>query len=258
MNAHTICGVLSAGSMRFYIENQPTIQSYLSQFINTKKSLGDLPSANELIAWAALLETLPIREGKATYGYAKPYLMQTLFFPARAQQLQALLIFTLQQIQNQVVLYDVADVHLEDLDHHIGHNGNHRSLTYRWVKDECLYSSYALANQLIRLMQQNPKSWQASRVYLITAYPETEEFLTPARTVKFSPVNGQETAYWKYHTAVLVLLEQEHHFVPVVLDPLLHGTTPLTLDKWQDNFAVHTRFTVQPFRRYQEIENALK
>ena len=242
----------------FFKDNREEIQTYLNQYVQGKQELGAFPSYEELISWAKLLETLPRRDQKATYAYAAPYLLKTTFFPPMAHYLKDIASLALSQNRNLAILYNTADVQLEDLDHHIGNSGSHQKSTYRWIKDECFYSSYVIARYLNNLIVHKPTNWQATRIYLITAYPSKDPFLQAAAGKALLASNGKAARYWQYHTAVLILLEQDRRFSPVILDTILNSTQPTPLEQWQANFHPNTLFTVQPFRRQEQVEKALQ
>ena len=178
--------------------------------------------------------------------------------PQIAARLTPFLRQTQQKARQYVVIYDEPDLRLEDFDSRIGNHTYRRKRMYRWVSDECHYSSYVTAQALTQAMAADRNALVFSHLYMLTAYPQNGEFLTPASGPRFKLANGQEGLHWRYHTAVLIILEQNHQYFPVVLDSFLGGLRPLSVSEWQEHFAPDTRFTTTLFQRSKKTENALK
>ncbi len=247
-----------AQAQRFYKKHQKAVHAQLEKYLQAPIYTWAKPTQAQLTQWVALLENLPRKEGQAVFD-----------FPATSQGPLALsqethvrfapyLSQTQPILNTTAVLFDEPDIRLEDFDSHIGNHTYRRKRTYRWVKEECFYNSYLLAKQLSHAMATTPRTWEHSRLYLVTAYPKQGEFLHPAQTERFQLANGTTGLHWRYHTAVLVILEQNNQYVPVVLDSFLGGQNPLTLAQWLAYFHPQTQFRAAPFTRSNTVENALK
>ncbi len=230
----------------FYQEHRESVQTILQSFLSEPA-----PSEAQIEQWLMRLEQVPTRHKKAAYRWAE--LPAVTVPPAATQRLLLPWQQALREAEQQVIVYDQPDVHLEDLDRSIGNTTYRRKRTYRWIKEECFYSSYLAAKQLVQHISRFPTGWDTTRIYLLTAYPQTGEFLTPSAGQHFGQA---QTPSWRYHTAVLVVLDKERQFIPLVLDRFLAGKTPMPLDQWARNFSPQTVFTAVPFVRSKRTEQA--
>lgn len=243
---------------RFYEKHQAQIDALVAQHLQARHYPWEKPSAEEIARWVALLQTQPRKYQQAVYTFAQPFLMDAPVAPQVAQRLVPLWEQAQTKARKQVIIYDEPDLHLEDFDSHIGNHTYRRRRTYRWVSDECNYSSYLTAQVLTQAMSAERNAWGFSHLYMLTAYPKNGEFLTPASGPRFKLANGQEGLRWRYHTAVLVIMEQNRHYFPVVLDTFLGGSTPVSLGQWLQHFSPQTEFRAVPFMADETTQNALK
>ncbi len=243
---------------QFYQTHQTQIDAWVAHHLQARNYPWEKPSADEIARWVALLQTQPRKHRQAVYSFAQPFLMDSPVPEQAAARLTSLLEQAQAKARQHVVVYDEPDLRLEDLDSHIGNHTYRRKRTYRRVSDECNYSSYLTAQALTRAMTAERNAWGFSHVYMLTAYPQTGEFLTPAHGPRFKLANGQEGLHWRYHTAVLVIVEQNHQYFPVVLDTFLGGRVPISLGQWLTHFSAQTQFRAVPFARSSVTENALK
>ena len=242
---------------KFYQDNQKQIDSLLEQFMKRAALKGAAPTQAQLHQWLALLEKQPRRSNKPVYIFPKQNLLKAVVPPGIKAQFKPVLEKVSAQAQKQVVVYDTANVNLEDLDHKIGSHQAHRKRTYRWIKDECYYTSY-LTGQFITSQIANRRLPWDTRIYVLTALPQSGEFLIPANGERFKLADGQKSLHWRYHTALLIIVPQGNTYTPIVLDLFLGGQTPLPLDEWITSFNSNTVFSSVPFARDSIVENALK
>ena len=245
-------------AVRFYEHHQAQIDMLVKQYLQARHYPWPAPSAQEKTNWVALLQTQPRKHQQAVYTFAKPFLLNASVPPQAALRLTPLFEQAQVKARKHVIIYDEPDVRLEDLDSHIGNHPYRRKRTYRWVNDECNYSSYFTAQALTRAITADRGAWGFSHVYMLTAYPQTGEFLTPAQGTRFKLANGQDGLRWRYHTAVLVIVEENHRYFPVVLDSFLGGAEPVSWGQWLAHFSAQTEFRAVPFMPNETIQNALK
>ncbi len=240
----------------FYKQNKAAIEALFLSYLQARPHPWPQPSQATLLRWVGLLKTLPRRNQQAVYSFPdQNTLTDTL--PDTSMWFHFPLQQAGRQAAQQVILYDEPDVKLEDFDTPIGSHTPKRKRTYRRVQDECYYNSYLTARQLVQEIRANRPDWKSSHVYLLTAYPKQGEFLTPADGRRFTLANGQPGLHWRYHTAVLVIAEQNNHFFPLIVDSFLTGRSPASLATWMRHFHPQTVFRVQPFVRNETVENAL-
>ncbi len=243
---------------RFYQKHQAQIDALFAHHLQARRYPWPGPSTEEKTRWVALLQTQPRKHQQAVYTFATPFLLDAPVPAPVAQRLAPVLARAQAKAHKHVVIYDEPDLHLEDFDTHIGNHTYRRKRTYRRVSDECNYSSYITAQALTRAMTADRNAWGFSHVYMLTAYPQSGEFLTPARGARFKLANGLSGLHWRYHTAVLVIVEENHRYFPVVLDTFLGGSGPVSLGQWLTHFSPQTQFRAVPFMRSSVTENALK
>ena len=241
----------------FYQKHQKEIISLMNQFVAKSNPAWAAPTQAQYQAWLELLEKQPRRNQKPVYSFPLSDGLQSELPSTLAKWGQQTLRMAQQQAQQQVITYDQADVNLENFDRKIGNARAYRKLTYRWVREECHYSSYLLGRLVVNAVTQKTLPWN-TRIYLLTAYPKQGEFLTPATGNRFILADTQPGLHWRYHTALLLIIPHQGTYVPLVLDLFLGGLTPLTLDQWLAHFQSNTVFTATPFTRDKATENALK
>ncbi len=241
----------------FYQKNQVQIDNLLQQFRQKAPRNWPAPTQKQITAWLALLEKQPRQAGKPVYLFPAQNLLKGSLAATTSARLEAAATAAQKQAHKQIVAYDVADVQLADYDSKIGNNQSHRKRTYRWVKDECYYTTYLMGRQLITQIAQRRLPWD-TRIYTLTATAKKGDFLTPAKGDRFELANGQKGLHWRYHTALLIVVHQNNAYVPVVLDAFLGGTKPISLERWASYFSSNTLFSAVPFSRDSDTENALK
>jgi len=189
-------------------------------------------------------------------AYAKP---QQFNFVSEITQEETRLLVPIWQKANQeainkVVIFSEQEI---NVDHPLVRNPV--KYTYRWVKDECEYSSYLIGKQLLAQGKNQPPLSQ-SRIYKIMAHDAESVLLKPADPAqsRFQLANGKQSSKWQYHTAILVLLPiGKQQYKPVILDNFLGGTEIMTLQKWTTLFADSTYFQVIPFQTDPEYDKAI-
>ena len=251
-------------ALEFYRKHQADIQTRIGAlFLMEHKNYPKNTALEE--KWITLLQGQDFHSNRYKLLYTYPEV--SLLPQTYAQADVAFLIPAIRTAdtiaQQKVILFERTQATLESLDTRLASGGgrNKPEYTYRWVKDECEYSSYLLGVQLLQTAQNNPQKWNQTRVYKITARPAKNEFyLRPAQGERFTLSGGSPAAKWQYHTAILVVLNtQEGAFVPVVLDNFLGSAEdPIALAQWVSAFDKTTQFEVVPFARNEKVEEAIQ
>ena len=241
----------------FYAKHKKEIDTQMTYFLNKTHKNWTAPTSKEYEAWLTLLEKQPLKRKQVVYTLPEHNLLQAQLPTDVETRFRVLLNQANAQADKQVIIYDVPDVRLEDLDSKFGNNHSHRKRTYRWIKDECYYSSYLLGKQVNQAVIRQLLPWD-THVYLLTAYPKNGTFLLPAQGNRFTLSTGKPSAHWQYHTVLLAIVPHKGTFMPVVLDPFLGGNTPLTWDDFLAKFHANTVFSAVPFRRNNAVEQAIK
>jgi len=251
-------------ALEFYRKNQAKIQEQIAALFLTDRKNYPKNTAQEE-KWITLLQAQDFHSTRYKLLYTYP---EVLFFPQKYAQ--ADVSFLIPAIRTagamavqKVILFERTQATLEDLDSRLASGGgrNKPEYTYRWVKDECEYSSYLLGAQLLQTAQNHPQQWNQTRVYKITARPAQGEFyLRPAQGERFTLADGTPAAKWQYHTAILVMLNtQQGEFIPIVLDNFLGSAQePVALAQWVTFFDKTTQFEVVPFARNEKVEQAIQ
>lgn len=243
----------------FYNENKQEIDAYFAQLRqnNALAKQWDTPSQKQINAWLKLLERQTRHSNKAVYLFPATNLLQTTIPAQAASVFQTALAQAASQAKKQVITYETAQASLEDLDNKFASHPQRLTLTYRWVKDECFYSTYLLAKNLAGKIV-NKTIHNHTRLYVITAYPKTGEFLKPAHGNTFTLANGSASLRWRYHTALLVVYPYKGSHITMILDSFLGGKDPVSLDQWLAHFHADTVFSATPFLRNKTVEDAIK
>lgn len=251
---------------KFYNKNKKKIKAGLMLFFqHIKMDAYYIPNdpANDRreLAFMRLLAQAPVYRGRPGY-YASVQNRMTEKTKAEdlrllAQQLRR----TLTRNKNKVVTFEHAYVRGEDLDRKVGVKSSNVERTYRCVNDECEYCSYEMGKYICR-EAKSPllQGWGFMRVYKITALPSVPGGpLVPAEGTRFKLPSGQLAPKWNYHTAILVVINRDGRYSPVVADKFLVGEGAVSLEKWMKAFSLqNTVFFVTPFERSQKVEEAIK
>ena len=251
-------------ALKFYRKHQAKIQEQIAAlFLTDRKNYPKNTALEE--KWITLLQAQDFHSNRYKLLYDYPEV--SLFPQTYAQADVSFLILAIRMADTlagqKVILFERTQATLEDLDSRLASGGgrNKPEYTYRWVKDECEYSSYLVGVQLLQMAQSNPRQWEKTRVYKITARPAQGEFyLRPAQSERFTLTNGAPAAKWQYHTAILVMLNtQKGEIIPVVLDNFLGSAEkPVALAQWITSFDKTTQFEVVPFARNEKVEQAIQ
>lgn len=247
-----------AKATQFYKDHQAAVDELFNQYLQMGSYPWEPPTQAQRLQWVQLLETRPRKERQAVFEKPSAALGAWFLPDGVAQRLAPLLAQAKPDILKQAVLYDEPDISLADFDSHVGIHRPRRKLTYRWVREECFYSSYLIAKHLTHALETARTAWGNTHIYLLTAHPKYGEFLRPPQGQRFVLANGQPGLNWRYHTAALVILEHNNRLVPVVVDTFLTGDTPVSLEKWLTHFHVHTQLRATPFMRNESTEQALQ
>lgn len=240
----------------FYQNHKVAILTQFNIYLHAYQYPWKAPTEQDFVRWVNLLQTVPRHRQQVAYTFPASNLLDNplpnasslLHFPLQAAHAQA---------AKRVIIFDQPHVNLEDFDNPFRASRSRNEGTYRWVKDECYYSSYLIARNLVQEILKDRASWKSSHVYLLTALPQKTEFLVPASGERFVLANASNGLHWRYHTVVLLLLEHNRNFYPLIIDPFLTGDSPVNLGQWLAHFSTQTVFKAQPFRRREEVEKAI-
>lgn len=245
-------------AVSFYKKHREEVDKLVNRHLKDRNYPWGEPTAQERAGWVALLQSIPMRQKHALFIFPLRTQLNRPLTPEGKQQLETVLKQTQPDLRKQVIVYDEPDLRLEDFDSHIGNHTYRRKRTYRWVKDECYYTSYLIAKKLTQAIVNSPSAWEHTHLYILTAHPARGEFLTPARGERFKLADGTYGLHWRYHTAVLVVFQHNGSYFPVILDRFLAGGKPFPLGDWLAHFSPQTQFHVKPFVRSKTVEDALK
>lgn len=237
----------------FYQKNKKEVDAYYAQIHKDSKLSLPTPSQTQINAWLKLLEKLPQRGKIGLYLFPATNYLQT---PIPSEEV-SLFRTALTKVANskQAVTYQIPEISLEDLDTKIGVHQQRMKYTYRWVKDECFYSSYLLGLTLANEIANKTLS-KNTRIYLLSAYPKIGQYLQPSD--EYKSLTLPPILRWQYHTAVLVVWPHNNSHIVMVLDNFLGGKEPISLDQWLAHFHANTVFSVVPFVRNKKTEGAIK
>jgi hypothetical protein len=249
---------------KLYRKHQAQIQAQLSFFFQVAYRAYPHDTAQEE-NWVALLS----RAGVANPKRIKPFYTLPDNLRLQGEYVRADISFLIPALRSaqaesthKVILFDKSQATLEDFDSMLARSGHTQTEhTYRWVKDECEYSSYVLGKHLLQAAQSAPEKWQKTRIYKMTARPPKGTFyLRPAQGERFTLAGGETASKWQYHTAVLLVLQTgEGRYVPLVLDNFLgEAEAPFTLAQWLAYFNGETQFEAVPFETNTEVEAAIQ
>ena len=249
---------------KIYLKNQERVQETLSLMFRLARRSYPRNTRQE-VKWAeALQHAAQQTRSRSPIAYAMPdkLFVQGDYVWADISFLVPALRMATVESENKVVLFEKKQATLEDFDNRLVSGGRNKpDYTYRWVKDECEYSSYVLGKHLLQTAAGEPERWQKTRLYKMTARPPKEAYyLRPAQGERFLLPDGTQAAKWQYHTALLLVLHtQKGDYIPIVLDAFLGDTeTPFTLAQWLDFFDKTTQFEVTAFEQNDKIDEALQ
>ncbi len=249
-----------ADALEFYQDHQAQIQKHLTVFFKEAHFGTYTPNANFETAALRVLQAAPKFHKRAGYFKPKQNLLRgtisaqdkSLLEPAWAQ---AKAYSTLKIVKFE----NVRTALPENFDNKYARSSESGSKNfYRWVKDECNYSSYLTGKFITQAYRKSPRGWGALRLYMLTARAQKGGYLHPAQGKRFRLADEKWADKWQYHTAILAVMNTAPHvYTPVVLDSFLGGEKLLTLDQWLSFFAQDTVFFAGPFKRSQAVENAI-
>lgn len=234
------------------------ISSYFKQANQANYEVSSLFNDKRERAFLRLLSSAPARGRYPGYVWTGDTRLAAQARPEDTARIAGLIRQSLTAGENKVITFSKPSMQWENLDNPLSIAKHSVTRLYRCVNDECAYCSYLLGKEFCEGINTAYANWGISRLYKITAYPATEEFLTPARGKRFILADGGQASPWYYHTAVLVILQANGHFTPLVADTFLAGEEPVLLEDWLKHFKPkETYFQVDVFERKQAIENAI-
>lgn len=240
----------------FYSDESAIIYQYLEQFLKEAGIKPVLFNHRQIEKnFLRLQKTFFFQNRYPTYAKYTSVNSLSAIQQTDLQLLTSILHKANKQALNQVVVFEQKpELNIDNPRIH-----GRSTYTYRWVKDECEYSSYVIGKKLLQA-QNTSALLRRSRIYMITARDKYAPQLKPANpnASRFQLANGQQSSQWQYHTAVLVLLPiSQSSYEPIVLDNFLAGDSPISLDEWTRHFANRTYFQVIPFKINKVYDEAI-
>ncbi len=244
------------GAEAFYQKNKAEIKALLQQFFAQSRLAVYAPQdPRNDAAEIAFLRAL----AASTYGGERAaYALET---PRGTARLDPADLAWLQQIQHasnreiaqKVALYEVDGVDLAMMDpSYSGPLTKETQYLYRPAAKECAACSYLTCRQVCR----QPRG-RAVRLYQLQLRAKNGGLLEPARGTYFRNPKGGFYPGWSYHEAVLIVLNRQGHFTPVVLDRFL-SDKPLLWQEWLALFKKdNTLLYAYPFQRWDDTEARL-
>lgn len=254
----------AADAEKFYEENKQEIKKEMVPFFNyihAAYNPEDPANDRRELAFMRLLARTPWYRSRPAYYASLASRLKGSVSKTDARFVEEQLRRSLAQNRNKVVTFERASVRGEDLDRKIGIKSSNVERTYRCVNDECEYCSYEMGKLVCRTeAASSGRSRSPMRVYKITASPLLPgNPLRPAQGTRFTLASGETAPKWNYHTAILVVMKNSGQYVALVADKFLAGAEPVPLNRWlQAFYPADTMFSILPFERSQEVEDAIK
>lgn len=245
--------------LSFYQDHKQNIQRQIASFF-AQSNIGKYPRSQSFEETCLrTLQKAPLYQKKP--GYLKPAQsrLKAPILQNDKELLSAAWTLAKQNMAQKAVLFNVREAIPDNFDTKLANNTASYQHLYRWVQDECNYSSYWLGKYLTQISQNHKKDWGNLRIYMLTARPKTGTYLKPAQGNRFKLANGKQASKWQYHTVILAVSNATPHtYTPIVMDSFLGGDKLLTLDEWLAFFSANTVFFAQPFTRSKTVEKAIQ
>lgn len=253
----------AARSAAFYEKHKKEIKKKLKAFFAQSNlpvyNGGDALNDRREHAFLRVLERSAYPGVPAGYRLPRTNLLRGAVRVADKELLARWLRQSLEQGKNKVVVFERTKVDMADLDLKYKKTKGRTERLYRCVNDECEYWSYLFGSHVCGEIASTRQPWGLMRVYKVVARPISGEFLKPARAERFHLADGSDAPDWRYHTAMLLIMNRDGRFTPVVADAFLGGQTPVAFEEWAKHFsAEETVFSASPFTRTQSVEEAIK
>lgn len=246
-------------SESFYRKHKTQIQTWLTDFFK-QSNLGTYrPNEPLELSFVRALAKAPVYRKKPGYVTGASNLLKGTISPADRSLLEEAWYQAKNNMVLKAVTFDTPVAMMDAYDTKLARPSGQQAHFYRWVKDECNYSSYMTGQAITKAYTKNRKGWGGLRIYMLTAHPKSGLYVKPAAGSRFVLANGKPALNWQYHTAILVIMNTApHRYTPIVLDSFLGGDTLLTLDQWLAKFSPNTVFYADPFFRDKTVEDAIQ
>ena len=244
----------SDSGLAFYLAHQEEIQQQVQRFFQESHTSY---TRNEKLEHSLmlLLNYIPRHNNQLGYFNPKYNKIAGTLSSQDIARITPLWKAAKKEADKKVVLFEWKNVPMQAMDSPLLYANSYIQRVYRWVNEECNYSSYILGKTLATHITNHPDQWVHARIYLLTARPKEGKYLLPAQGERFTLSNGKMADAWQYHTAVLLVFQSTSGtFVPVIMDSFLGREQYLTLQEWLDKFHAKTVFFVEPFQVKKEIE----
>ena len=250
---------------KFYLQHKDSIKKYLQEMFASHPFFPIYHGKNEAndareLAFMRLLSKAPLLGGKPSYRLPANNRLHASASDRDVKFVKDMLRRAIFNGKGKVITYQTPQMRPEDVDNGGLTPRTSRILkTYRYAIEECAYCSYLFGKQVCEMVSVPSTKWGALRVYKIIAKSENEEFLkSSSPDGNFTQADGTPALKWRYHTASLVILNQNGQYAPLVADRFLAGETPVLLTDWLKKFSDRTIFFAVPFVREAEMEKAFK
>ncbi len=249
-------------SLSFYEKNKKEIKQWLARFFKEAQLPAYQPENPQNDVWErAFLKTLQnsvMIAGRVGYVLDSPRWQATL-----SEQDKIWLLRIQQQVKEnareKVVLYEEVFLQSGMLDKASGHFSRRvKKYLYRPAYQECAACSYLTCTQVCKQLQRTSlKDWGNMQLYQLQMYPKAGGVLKSENGAYFSAPGGRIYPEWRYHEAVLVILNHHGRYIPVVLDKFL-SAEPIAFSEWLTKFnQQETLLYAYPFKRWSDTEERL-
>lgn len=244
----------------FYKNHQQEVQTLLADYFKQSKRGVYRPNERLELSFVRALQKAPRYAKKPAYAKAALNLVTGAIAQKEEDKLERIWRRAKTDMALKVITFEQNVPMPDAYDTKLARPTTQKAYFYRWVQDECNYSSYLTGKAITNAYLQEKQSWGHLRLYMLTARPKSGVYLTPsAGGERFTLANGKQALKWQYHTALLAVVNPAPgHYAPVVLDSFLGGNNLMTLDAWLSKFSAQTVFLAEPFFLDGAVENALK
>lgn len=249
-------------ALPYYKKYKKEIKQWLVQFFKEanlptyqpKDPKNDIREISFLKTLAGSVE----EDGRAGYLLAAPRWntalpQQDAIWLEKVQQLASA------DIKGKVILYEETLANFSPLDKISGQYVNHgKQYLFRQAAQECAACSYLTCTQLCKQMQSASFSKEEGmQLYQLQMRPLSGKVLIPAVGNKFQSPQGKSYPNWFYHEAVLVIINHDKQYIPVVLDPFL-ASEPIAFSDWLKQFKMDESILyAYPFIRWNDLEERI-
>ena len=243
----------------FYQKHKKEVQTLLADYFKHSKLGVYRPNETLELSFVRALTSTPLYHKKPAYTKAAVNLLKGPISEDDEYLLESMWRRANNKIALKVVTFEQNVPVLDAYDTKLARPTTQKAYFYRWVQDECNYSSYMVGKELTETYLKNKAAWGHLRIYMLTARPKTGEYLAPAAGNRFTLANGKTALKWQYHTALLAVTNfTPGHYTPFVLDSFLGGEDVMTLDEWLSKFSSNTVFLAEPFFLDEAVEKAIQ